>query len=184
VFLAGSSFDSSYVGALDVKNGEWLWEDDATGPSGGFGAIAVHGQRVVAAGSVGPNLLLRAYDASTGTVEWQDQPAPVSPGHNDRASAVALNARAVYVVGSSFQPLGSSEMLVRAYGMDGTLLWDDRSHRSVGVPGTSAVDVALGKNRLFVTGYAQGVRADFVVRAYDVRADGAASQLETAGLSD
>ena len=54
VFLAGSSFNSSYVGALDAKNGEWLWEDDATGPSGGFGDLAVHGQRVVAAGSVGP----------------------------------------------------------------------------------------------------------------------------------
>jgi outer membrane protein assembly factor BamB len=183
VFLAGSSFNSSYVGALDARNGEWLWEDDATGPSGGFGDLAVLGQRVVAAGSVGPNLLLRAYDASTGTVAWQDQP-PVSPGYNDRATAVALNGRAVYVVGSTHQPFGPSEMLVRAYGVDGTPLWDDRSHRSVGVPGTSAVDVALGKNRLFVTGFVQGVREDFVIRAYDVRADGTASPLETASLSD
>jgi hypothetical protein len=112
---------------------------------------------------------VRAYDVRNGTMEWQDQTL-VAPGFGDLATAVALNDRAVYVVGSSGQDFGYSEMVVRSYSAeDGTLLWDDRSHRSItGFP-TTAVDVALGRNRLFVAGYSLD---DFVIRAYGIWNDG------------
>jgi outer membrane protein assembly factor BamB len=180
VFLAGSSSNRSYVGALDAKSGALLWEDDATEP-GIFRDIAVEGDRVVAAGSSGSALLVRAYDAPSGTIEWQDQTS-VPPGSQDFATAVGLNNRAVYVAGSSGQDFLYSEMLVRGYdAVAGTLLWDDRSHRSLSPPGATAVDMALGKNRLFVAGYALGVgtQFDFVIRAYGVRNDGTAPQLES-----
>ena len=180
VFVAGSSSNRSYVGAFDAKSGAPLWEDDATGP-GIFRDIAVEGNRVVAAGSSGSALLVRAYDAPSGTIEWQDETL-VLPGSRDFATAVALNNRAVYVAGSSGQDFLYSEMLVRGYdAVAGTLLWDDRSHRSANPPGTTAVDVALGKNRLFVAGYAFGVgtQFDFVIRAYGVRNDGTAPQVES-----
>jgi len=178
VFLAGSSFNGSYVGAWDAKSGALLWEDQSTTDFSIFRDISVKGDLVVAAGSSQSALLVRAYDARNGAMEWQDQTS-VAPGFRDFAAAVALNDRAVYVVGSSGQDFVYSEMLVRSYAAEhGTLLWDDRSHRSAG--GSSAVDVALGKNRLFVAGSAL---SDFVVRAYDIRADGLAYSSENAGDS-
>ena len=179
VFLAGSSSNHSYVGAWDPKSGALLWEDEST-DSGIFRDISVKGDLVVAAGSSQSALLVRVYDARDGAMEWQDQTS-VAPGFLDFATAVALNDRAVYVVGSSGQDFVLPEMLVRSYAAkDGTLLWDDRSHRSVGAPfGTTAVDVALGKNRLFVAGSA----LDFVVRAYDIQADGVACSSERPPIS-
>ena len=87
---------------------------------------------------------------------------------------VGVNSTAVYVGGNSGQDFVYSEMLVQGYdAATGTLLWDDRSHRSDG--STTAVDMALGKNRLFVAGYTLGVGTDFVIRAYDIRNDGRAA---------
>jgi len=181
VFLAGSSSSRSYVGAFDAKSGALLWEDDVTEP-GIVRDIAVHGNRVVAAGSSGAALLVRAYDIATGFIEWQDQTFG-PPDSSDFATAVTLNDRAVYVVGGGVQGFNQTEMFVRGYdAVTGTLLWDDRSHRSTRP--TTAVDVALGKNRLFVAGYALGVgtSSDFVIRAYDVRHDGKGLQLATVRL--
>ena len=94
------------------------------------------------------------------------------PGFGALATGVALNDEAVYVVGSAGQDFGYSEVLVRAYdAIGGALLWDDRSHRNAT---STAVDVALGKNRLFVAGYTTGAGIDFLIRAYRIRNDGAA----------
>ncbi len=169
LFLAGSSFNNNYVGAFSARTGDLLWEDDSMQP-GFFRDIAVEGNRVVAAGSSGSSLLVRSYDAESGILEWQDQ--PVLPfGFRDFATSVALNDRAVYIAGSSSQDFVYSEILVRGYDAStGELLWDDRSHRSSS-SSTTAVDVALGKNRLFVAGYALGGGTDFVIRAYGIRND-------------
>ncbi len=169
VFLAGSSSNHSYVGAFDARSGALLWEDEATDPSSSFRDIAVDGNRVVAVGSSGSALLVRAYDVG-GVMEWEARTS-VPPGYSDSGITVALNSTVVYVGGNSSQDFVYSEMLVQSYdAATGTLLWDDRSHRSA-TP-TTAVDMALGKNRLFVAGYTSGVGTDFVIRAYDVRNDG------------
>ena len=71
--------------------------------------------------------------------------------------------------GLAGQDFGNSEFLVRAYDAhDGTLLWDDRSHPS---SQTVAVDLQLGKFRLFVAGYAfdSATGLDFLIRGYDIR---------------
>ena len=169
LFLAGSSSNQTYLAAFEVRSGAVLWEDRTPVP-GLFRDVQVKGQRVVAAGSSGRGLLVRAFDVRTGTMAWQDQPA-VPPGFGALANAVASNDDAVYVVGSAGQDFGYSEVMVRAYdATGGTLLWDDRSHRS---STSTAVDVALGKNRLFVAGYTIGARFDFLIRAYGIRNDGA-----------
>jgi outer membrane protein assembly factor BamB len=188
VFLAGSSSDHSFVGAWDAKSGALLWEDNSTDP-GIFLDISVKGDRVVAAGSSQSTVLVRAYDVEDGRLEWQDQ---TSCGKSDRATGVALNDRAVYVVGSCSQDFVYSEMLVRSYGAnDGTMLWEDRSHRTGGFLSVSgAVDVALGRNRLFVAGseteetsLGGGPVQEFVVRAYDIQADGLTCSSETPPMS-
>jgi outer membrane protein assembly factor BamB len=166
VFLAGSSSTPTYVGAYAAKSGVLLWEDNALVP-GFFSDMAVKGRRLVVAGSSGRGLLVRAYDVRNGTMEWEDQP-PVLPGFGEFAAAVDLNSEAVYIAGSSGKNFEYSEAMVRAYDAGGgSLLWDARSHRSLM---SAAVDVALGRNRLFVAGYTTtGTSTNFLIQAYDVR---------------
>jgi hypothetical protein len=97
-------------------------------------------------------------------------------GFFENIHAIVLNENTVYAAGSAGQFFGNSEFLVRAYDVaDGSLLWDDRSHASTE---TAAVDLALGKFRLFVAGYTSdgSTDADFLIRAYDARTDVADSQ--------
>jgi hypothetical protein len=108
-------------------------------------------------------------------VEWEDRPA-IIPGFFENVRAIVLNEDTVYVAGSAGEFSGDSEFLVRAYdAVDGSLLWDDRSHASTE---TAAVDLALGKFRLFVAGYTfdSSTNTDFLIRAYDARSDGGDSQ--------
>ncbi|MEO8256591.1 MAG: PQQ-binding-like beta-propeller repeat protein [Acidobacteriota bacterium] len=171
VFLAGSASNHSYVGAFDARRGTMLWEDEGTEP-GNFRDLAVEGDRVVAAGSAGRSLLLRAYQVDSGSLQWE-APRSVPPG-TELALTVALNDSTVYVGGSRGEDFAYAEVLVRGYdALTGAVLWDDRSHRSPFLSGTGAVGLALGKNRLFVAGSAQsvGTGTDFIIRAYDIRED-------------
>jgi outer membrane protein assembly factor BamB len=170
VFLAGASSRQYYIGAYDIKNGTLLWEDQGGAASAQFLDLAVTGDQVVATGMQQSALILNAYDAATGARRWEALTSP-PVGVNDRGVAVASNGRAVYVCGgsSNAQNFEDSEFLVQAYdAATGTLLWDDRSH---GSSYSRAVDLALGKNRLFVAGYATSTTMDFVMRAYDIRGD-------------
>jgi hypothetical protein len=71
------------------------------------------------------------------------------------------------------------------------MLWEDRSHRTGGFLSVSgAVDVALGTNRLFVAGseteetpLGGGPVQEFVVRAYDIQADGLTCSSETPSMT-
>jgi outer membrane protein assembly factor BamB len=172
VFLTGSASSQPYIAAFEGKSGLLLW-DDAPSISGAFNEIAVKHERIVAAGSSGTGLLVRAYDVRNGHMAWQDQTS-VLPGYGEVATAIALSDDAVYIGGSSRKDFVYSEVLVRAYdSADGSLLWDDRSHRT---RNSAAVDLALGKNRLFVAGYTYTApnNTDFLIRAYRVRTDGTA----------
>ena len=82
----------------------------------------------------------------------------------------------MFAAGTFAKDFGNSDFTVRAYNArTGLLLWDDHSHVS---PQTTAVDIALGKFRLFVAGYTTNSsnstpfsipNTDFLIRAYDVR---------------
>lgn len=167
LLVAGSSAENTYLAAFSAATGALIWQD--TVPTSGFVAdIAIGGSRVAAGINSGSQLIVRTYDLNTGVVEWEDRSA-VQPGFFNRVSAVAINNNAVFAAGSSGQDFGNSEFLVRAFdARTGLTLWEDHSHPS---PQTSAVDLALGKFRLFVAGRAvsSSTSDNFLIRTYDVR---------------
>jgi hypothetical protein len=85
---------------------------------------------------------------------------------------IGQTSDAVFVAGQvgADTPGGPTSFWVQAYDAgSGALLWDDRSH-----PGTTAaaMDLAVGKLRVFVAGYSQSAgNADWVIRTYDNRID-------------
>ena len=163
LLVAGRSQDTTYLAALSTKNGAMVWEDTLPAP-GSLAEIAVRGSRI--AGAVIP-FALRAYDVATGSIEWEDRPT-TPPGFFQFISAVELNDNVAYAVGTAGQEFGNSELMVRAYDAGtGTLLWDDRSHSSLE---SNAVDVVLGKSRLFVAGTTldPSTSTDFLIRVYEV----------------
>lgn len=169
LLVAGAAGASTYLAAFSARNGALLWDDMAP-TSGILSDIAVTGPRIAAAISSGTSFAVRVYDLITGSLEWEDRPTTF-PGFHEHVSAVVLNENAVYAAGSSGEDFGASEFMVRAYdARNGTLLWDDRSHPSAQ---TAAVDLVLGKFRLFVAGSTLdgSTSTDFLIRAYDVRSD-------------
>ena len=176
LLVAGAAGSSTFLAAFSAKTGASLW-DDMVPTSGVILDIAVAGSRIAAAISFG-TVAVRAYSLMTGDLEWEDR-RTISPGFFENVGAVVLNEHTVYAAGSSGEFFGNSEFLVRAYdAVDGSLLWDDRSHASTM---TAAVDLALGKFRLFVAGYTfdRSTGSDFLIRAYDVRSDVADSRKQS-----
>jgi outer membrane protein assembly factor BamB len=182
LLVAGAAGSSTYLAAFS-KTGASLW-DDMVPTSGGILDIAVAGSRIAAAISSGTGFAVRAYSLRTGALEWEDRPT-FSPESFESVRAIVLNEDSVYVAGRAVEELsGNSEFLVRAYdAVDGSLLWDDRSHSSTD---TAAVDLALGQFRLFVAGYTSdsSTDADFLIRAYDARVDVADSQSKVPQLDN
>jgi hypothetical protein len=81
-------------------------------------AIAVAGGRVFVAGSASnaaanDDFLVRAYNATTGTLRQEDQVHKA--GGFDEASAVAVGEERVFVAGSATSTAGNRDFLVRAY---------------------------------------------------------------------
>src|SRR5262245_24260661 len=181
LLVAGAAGGSTYLAAFS-KTGASLW-DDMVPTSGGIVDVAVAGSRIAAAISSGTGFAVRAYSLRTGALEWEDRPT-ISPGSVENVRAIVLNEDTVYVAGRAGEFFGNSKFLVRAYdAVDGSLLWDDRSHASTE---TAAVDLALGKFRLFVAGYTSDspTDADFLIRAYDARVDVADSQSKVTQLDN
>jgi hypothetical protein len=169
LLVAGAAGPSTYLAAFSARTGASLW-DDMVPTSGGILDIAVAGSRIAAAISSGTGFAVGVYRLTTGKGIWEDRPT-ISPGFFENVRAIVLNEDTVYAAGSAGELYGNSEFLVRAYNaVDGSLLWDDRSHASTD---TAAVDLALGKFRVFVAGYTSdsSTNADFLIRAYDARVD-------------
>jgi outer membrane protein assembly factor BamB len=167
VLIAGSSALNTYLAAFSAATGALIWQD--TVPTAGVVAdIAVDGSRIAAGINSGSQLVIRSYDLGTGAVEWENISA-AGPGLFNRVVAVAINREAVFATGTSGQVFGNSDFLVQAYdARSGLVLWEDHSHSS---SQTAAVDLALGRSRLFVAGYTtdSSTLRDFLVRAYDIR---------------
>jgi outer membrane protein assembly factor BamB len=167
------------VRAYDGKSGTVLWQDlfDYAGIGGAALSIVVEGQRVFAAGWVvndvfkGEDLFLRAYDAASGRVLWQDR---LDTGFGDEARvAVAADGR-VYVggtVNTEFVVGGAYEGIVRSYrARNGRLVWEADDIR---FPLVDILGLAVGGGRVFAVGGAKGVpspglpSSDFFAAAVD-----------------
>jgi hypothetical protein len=131
VFVSGVVLSDWLVRALDTETGELLWEDrfDRSGRSDSPrpGAIAVSEGLLFVVGSADSFSVwvVRAYEAATGRLVWQDQLA-VNPGLNGAESLVVEGGR-VFVGGFGTTPT-SDDLIVRSYeARTGRLLWEHRT---------------------------------------------------------
>jgi outer membrane protein assembly factor BamB len=192
VTAAGSNL---LVRAYDARTGAVLWQNEAPS-AGGFGvvrSIVAKGARVFAAGDIfraagDTDYHVRAYDARTGTVLWQDR---IDEGPGDRARHVAVHDGRAYVVGAVggcsefFETGGDCDFLLRAYdARTGAVLWQDRLDLGTTDLGRA---VAVAGGRVFAVGFGGDfVDRDFLVRAYDATNGVLAwhDRLDTAGAFD
>ena len=193
VFVAGGATGATvsdidfFVRAFDARHGTPLWEDrfdlaagddSALGITTGEGLVFASGSTTTDAGILVP--LIRAYDARTGALLWQDVGA--NQGLFDSATVHDGWVFAIGVIGEDPVPTPGvgfffrSDWLVRAYhAKTGDLLWEDR----FGAPdpvGTIQFDrpvtVAGGSGQVFVGGRghaAAGEPRSWFVRALDAR---------------
>jgi hypothetical protein len=190
VFAAGSGTNTTgnhakardlLIRAYDGQTGALVWHDqfDLAHDRDEANAVAAFNGRVFVAGrsrntTQDFDLVLRCYDAQTGSLLWQDVHDGSSPlrhpGKAEAARGIAVGWDGVYVVGLTTNANGQFDLLVRAYDpATGRLLWEDVFDLAGGADVASAV--ALDSGRLVVGGYgtnAAGNR-DFLVRAYDSR---------------
>jgi hypothetical protein len=130
VYIAGQSANAMTVGshsyvvrALDGATGQPLWEDQCGQANSTAGSIAVTARRVFVVGNCTNTTsagIVRAYDASTGTVVWQvdDFAVPL---------AVTVSGNKVVVAGyNTFDP-STHVFVVRTYSIArGRFLWESR----------------------------------------------------------
>ncbi|MEE9269443.1 MAG: PQQ-binding-like beta-propeller repeat protein [Candidatus Krumholzibacteria bacterium] len=181
-FFANTGDCDFAVRAYDATTGTLLWEErlDLAGDFDISFDIATRGGRAFAVG-MGTNaagngdLLVRAYDARTGMLHWQDQIDTV--GGNDFVSAVALNNNHVFVSGHQASDAscglffgGNCDFAVRAYdARNGALAWVDQRPTVGG--NDLAFAIAASGVRVFSVGRVTNANGDFdfFVRAYDGR---------------
>ncbi len=149
-----------------------IWEDqfDLAGRTDRAFGITVSSGMAVAIGvggtaSGGSDLLMRAYDVRTGTLEWQDQ-RPLASGF---ITTVVIDDGARKVFGAGYAANGpGTDFLVRAYdARTGDLLWEDVVDKG---SDDFVQDIAAGQEGVFVVGYGGntgGSAVGLLVRAYD-----------------
>ena len=149
-----------------------LWQDTAVGTSSGSTAadVVTTGALVVAGGKIQirdhTEALLRAYDATSGTLRWESQPHVVDA--TEAVSALAEADGRVFATVTAYRfPIASEPWVVRAFdAATGTLLWEeDRAEGRT----SRATGLAAGGGRLVVAGRLSAGEegASPVVRAYD-----------------
>src|SRR5579872_870222 len=168
------------VRAYDAASGSVLWQDAVTGFSGienKAQTVASKRDLVLAGGftsiaSFADFALVRAYDARTGTLRWEDR-------FNFGSSFAAVNQIAfaedddpltVLAVGRGVTPDFKTEWFIRAYdARTGVFLWQDVLD---GGRFNDGLSVTSHKGRAFVSGFtldATPASRHFTVRAYDAR---------------
>ncbi|MBM4246556.1 MAG: hypothetical protein FJ148_22625 [Deltaproteobacteria bacterium] len=159
VVRPASGFDW-VVRAHDVRTGELLWEDARDGVGTDEpAALATAGGRVFVTGAAaGPDAntryVVRAYDAASGALLWQDLSGPVGPA--DVGFEVAASSGLVFAAGRIGQALH-----VAAYAQeDGRIVWT--YDEEPGFPHVSGLVTANG--RLFLAAIAE---RDLLLRALD-----------------
>ena len=186
VFVAGdvTNEDTWYdftVRVYSAATGELLWQDQynngTANEADGATAIAVNGNQVFVAGYVtnegeyNSDFTVRAYNARTGELLWQDQYNGTA-NERDEAYAIAANGNRVFVAGQVTNEGTGSDFTVRAYSSaTGQLLWQDQYDASNGWGWDCSYAIAVKENRVFVAGnvYNKGSGDDFTVRSYSAR---------------
>jgi hypothetical protein len=172
--------------------GDLVWEDhvDTAGGADGVNALAVRSGQVFAAGSDtnaagNRDFLVRAYEATHGTLLWKDQ-VDIA-GDADRALSLAAGVGLVCAAGFGTNTAGNQDFLVRAYDpKTGTLRWEDRLDRA----GFNDVAEALAvwSGRVFAAGSGESAAGDqdFLIRAYHAKTGVLLweDQTDTAGRND
>jgi outer membrane protein assembly factor BamB len=180
VFLVGTTIDfdnfdaSAFIRAYDAGTGARLWDDLVGLPPHTIDyltATEVEGQVYLVAGRTGSLLpgspfVVRAYNARTGALVWQD-----SLPDSDGATVVAADHHRVFAGGTRFEQRG---FLVRAYDRrDGRVIWQDSFS---GGDINFMTGIALHRGRLIVSGFStslfpapadEGANFGSFVKAYD-----------------
>jgi hypothetical protein len=182
-----------FVRAYDRNTGAVLWQDLFDG--GDFDhtvSLAARGDLVVASGlttdvHIMRHFTVRAYDARSGALLWQDQVPTGMTGYffaTDVAWQVAVQGHWVVAAGSISDTSGI-HLAVRAYdARSGALLWHDLVDKGAGAD--VAFAVALDGGRAFVTGSGGAAcsaytasNCNWITRAYDLDTGGLAWERET-----
>jgi hypothetical protein len=168
------------VKAYDQRTGKVLWVDTYSGisPNENKGqAVAVSDGRVFAGGSISWSAdtdyaMVRAYDAATGAVRWEDKftygnlYAGVTHLAIERDEEHGRSL--LYAVGRAVQPDFTTAWYVRAYdARTGALVWDNVFHPAYF---DDALSVTVKHGRIFVSGFTFDITSflrHFTVRAYE-----------------
>ena len=172
----GDNMDA-FVRAVDANTGTVVWEDRFdVGPSDVFGQVATDGDRVFVGGTVRTifsfvtaNFVVRAYDARSGRLLWQNI---VDKGSGDFAHALVAQGGRVFVAGQVTNAAGNRDFYVRVMnGQTGEFLWQDQFELARG--SERAFAMAVEGERVVVAGTRSspftGAPLRLIVRAYDVR---------------
>jgi len=167
--------------AFDARTGEPLW-GSVTDPSGGrtldiAHAVRVEGDMVYVAGTLsgttgGSSLLVRAHDAETGAVQWQDEVPGAANSYDSGNEALAVLGHLLFVGGQTLnaQTDNPEDWMVRAYdAKTGALVWVDQADLQAF---DSVTALSVGDGRLFAAGYDCDdtlFNCHLDVRAYDPR---------------
>jgi glucose dehydrogenase len=164
------------VRAYEPDTGAVLWQDqfDKAGNNDFALDAAVEGGRLFVGGitlnpTVDPrfpfnfNWHVRAYEATTGALLWQQETDLA--GGNDQSLRLAAGHERVVAVGNVQTTAGHLDFHVRAYdAATGALVWSDQVDGEGG--DDNALGVAVEGRRVYAAGT---VGADFFLRAYNAR---------------
>jgi len=152
------------ITAYDAGTGATLWRDELYPPPSTIAlakAIATTNDLVIVAGASSNTSyayiwLVRAYNAATGTLRWQDT---IDQGPTSAfASAIAIVPTAagprIVVAGTGVGVDGTPIWLVRAYDTTGSILLTTAIHPLPGTITAQPTAIAVEGTRVFVTGTA------------------------------
>ena len=184
VFAAGSARKANgrahwLVRAYDAADGHVIWEEQPEfgGPFEFATRVAFAAGRVVAIGLGGPrgnhDWVVRAYDAATGRVLWQERLDAF--GSLDLPITLALRGRHLFVGGSSVRARNPDttidfDWLVRSYDpATGAVRWQDRFDLAGRQDFVSSL--AASSTGVFVAGSSTSaaMHSNFLIRAYRPR---------------
>jgi hypothetical protein len=193
VYLAGFVLNPPgrdfLVRVLDARTGALEWQDQLDQGGDEFASgVATDNHRVFVSGVVfrpgtGYDWILRAYQASSGELLWEDTFDLVGRSDFSRGTALAVGAGLVFLGGyaTNAQDVGdlNTDWIVRAHdARTGELVWQDQISGFSG-----AYTLSFEGGRLFAGGWTNTTAAEYArVRAYDARTGGRLWDRATPGL--
>jgi glucose dehydrogenase len=195
VFVAGFTSAPSgardfLVRAYDVHTGALRWRSQVKKGSDDFASgVVTDGQSVFVSGNAlisghGYDWVLRAYDANTGALLWENLFDLAGQDDFCRGTAIAVEKDKLFLGGYVTNAQGNLDWMVRAYDTSsGALVWQDQ--RDVGGLSDGVRALTVKDGRLFVTGW--GFTADAeraLVRAYDSDSGALLWEKDTLGAAD